>query len=65
MDQIAETTVTLQTLIDQKKAYDDVNADVSTAVGNADTAVSNSALTESGETVSSLVGDVNDQNIEG
>ena len=54
----------MQTLIDQKNAYDDITADVTTAAGNAVTAVSNSALTESGETVSEVLGDVNDLNLE-
>ena len=65
MDQIAETTATLQTLIDKKKAYDDITADATTAAGNAGIAVSNSALTEgSSDTVSSVLGDVNDLNLE-
>ena len=62
MDQISETKTTLQTLIDQKKVYDDVTADITTAASNAETAVSNGSITEgaSDETVSSVLDDIND-----
>ena len=64
-DQTAEIKAELQTLTDLKQAYDDVTADITTAVSNAGTAVSNSAIKEDGETVSDVLGDVNDQNLEG
>ena len=64
-DQTAETKAELQTLTDLKLAYDDITADISTAGTNAENAVSNSAITEgSTETVSSVLDDVNELNLE-
>ena len=64
-DQTAEIKAQLQTLTDLKLAYDDITADISTAGTNAENAVSNGFITQGSDTVSSVLGDINDQNIEG
>ena len=64
-DQTAETKAELQTLTDLKLAYDDITADISTAETNAETAASNSAITEgTGDTTSSVLSDVNQLNLD-